>query len=126
MEGLYTKFGMELDPAEKAKKAAETDKKKATVDSKGRVSVSGTNTKTSAKEDEARPVLSGLTSAAGENPLGVEEEATDEGPFTLSGTEERNKVSDALSAQAAMLNISNKEREELSLTIGDILKPSPN
>ena len=52
MEGLYTQFGMELDPAEKAKESAKKDKKKATVDTKGKVSVKGTNTKTSAKDTQ--------------------------------------------------------------------------
>lgn len=50
MEGLYTSFGMELDPSEQAKAAANSERQKASVDSKGNIRVKGTNTN-SAKSD---------------------------------------------------------------------------
>lgn len=46
MEGLYTSFGMELDPSEQAKQNAKDQREKASVDEDGKVNVAGTNTTT--------------------------------------------------------------------------------
>lgn len=125
MEGLYTQFGMELDPSEEAKKNAEKQKGKATIDSKGKVKVAGTNTNVGKGTSDSLPIT-GLTSAAGENALGVDEETAVAGPFSIDSNSETAKASESFSNQSYSLYVVPKEeRDILSLSASDVGAPKP-